>query len=347
MISYRTTGTNYYDGNGLVMNNNRITELAAPVVNTDAANKLYVDGKAGNQTATTGLTTFTGGLVMTATNNTFRPPKLTILQIGSLTPIAGDVVYSIQDNNLIFYNGAEWRLLTTTVYIPVSVPVNITGLVGWFDASNLASLSQTQGNITQWNNMSGNGFHLTNTSTVKPQTGTATINGKNVAVFNSNIIYNPNSIVNYYQHTIIIVSTIGTAGRDIYGSGGVVAGNVMFMTIGSVYRAHSWRTGNNNVKDSVFAHNTAVSIRIQRVSATILDIIENGNGKIGTFAAGGTDPAVSKGIFIGSRSTDTTAAFIGSIAEVLVYNIALSNSDLNTVGSYLGSKWGITWTNIP
>ena len=45
MISYRTTGTNYYDGNGLVMNNNRITELASPIANTDAATKSYVDGK--------------------------------------------------------------------------------------------------------------------------------------------------------------------------------------------------------------------------------------------------------------------------------------------------------------
>ena len=133
----------------------------------------------------------------------------------------------------------------------------------------------------------------------------------------------------------------------MYGSGGVDAGNVLFMTIGGIYRAHSWRNGDNNSKDSVFAPATAVSIRIQRISATVLDIIENGNGKIGTFAAGGTDPAVSKGIFIGCRSTDTTAAFIGSIAEVLVYNTALSNSNLNTVGNYLGSKWGITWTNIP
>ena len=348
----RTSGVDITVYANLDMSQYSIHDLHMPQFDHDAANKLYVDGKAGNQTATTGLTTFTGGLVMTATDNTFRPPKLTILQIGSLTPIAGDVVYSIADNNMIFYNGAEWRLLTTSVYIPVSVPVNISGLVGWFDASNLASLSQTQGNITQWNNMAGNGFHLTNTSTVKPQTGTTTINGKNVAVFNGNVIFNDGAIVNYYQHTIIIVSSIGTIGKDMYGSGGVVAGDVLFNVNASgatgTYRSHSWRTGDANIKDSVFTAATTVSIRIQRVSASTVNIIENGNGKIGTFAAGGTDPAVSRGIFIGGRNLVTTSAYyVGSIAEVLVYNRALSNSDLNTIGNYLGAKWGITWTNIP
>lgn len=44
----------------LDMGQNFIIDLATPVNDYDAVTKEYVDGKAGNQTATTGLTTFTG-----------------------------------------------------------------------------------------------------------------------------------------------------------------------------------------------------------------------------------------------------------------------------------------------
>ena len=42
------------------MGQNSIIDLANPTNDFDAATKLYVDSKAANQTATTGLTTFTG-----------------------------------------------------------------------------------------------------------------------------------------------------------------------------------------------------------------------------------------------------------------------------------------------
>lgn len=36
----------------------------------------------------------------------------------------------------------------------------------------------------------------------------------------------------------------------------------------------------------------------------------------------------------------------GRIAEVLVYDRALTASEHNQVGNYLAAKWGITWTDI-
>ena len=100
-----------------------------------------MDEKAGNQTATTGLTTFSGGIVMTATDNTFRPPKLTKLQIHFLTPIAGDVVYSTEDNNPAFYNGTEWRVLSNTVWIPPLLPISTPSFTGSTTGNYTASAS--------------------------------------------------------------------------------------------------------------------------------------------------------------------------------------------------------------
>ena len=89
-----------------------------------------------------------------------------------------------------------------------------------------------------------------------------------------------------------------------------------------------------------------MSIRIQRVGATTMDIIENGNTKKNSFSFGGTDPAVLKGIHLGYRSQSVIAGFIGSMGEVLVFDTNVSDSQLNIIGNYLGNKWGVTWTNI-
>lgn len=61
---------------------------------------------------------------------------------------------------------------------------------------------------------------------------------------------------------------------------------------------------------------------------------------------GGTDPAVSKGVFLGYRNASPGQGFKGSMGEVLVFDTNLTDDDLNSVGNYLGAKWGITWTDI-
>jgi hypothetical protein len=36
----------------------------------------------------------------------------------------------------------------------------------------------------------------------------------------------------------------------------------------------------------------------------------------------------------------------GYIGEILLYNSALSDADVNRVGSYLAARWNFTWTNL-
>ena len=83
-----------------------------------------------------------------------------------------------------------------------------------------------------------------------------------------------------------------------------------------------------------------------RVSANALDIYQNGTtNSVGNVIAG-TLQNTARGIRLGDRNPSAGGGLIGFIAEVLVYDNDISNANLNILGAYLGSKWGITWNNI-
>jgi hypothetical protein len=57
----------------------------------------------------------------------------------------------------------------------------------------------------------------------------------------------------------------------------------------------------------------------------------------------GSDPL--GGLTLGSRFSisDQLDGFIGELA---MYGRLLTNAEINRIGTYLASKWGMTWTNI-
>lgn len=65
-------------------------------------------------------------------------------------------------------------------------PSNISTmtLAAWYDADDAATITATSGSVDQWSDKSGNGYHMTATTTERPTTGTQTINSKNVLDFN-------------------------------------------------------------------------------------------------------------------------------------------------------------------
>lgn len=63
-------------------------------------------------------------------------------------------------------------------------PLDLTGLVGWWDASDTTTITHSSNAVSQFDDKSGNGFHLTqSTAGNKPTTNTRTINALNTIDF--------------------------------------------------------------------------------------------------------------------------------------------------------------------
>ena len=63
-------------------------------------------------------------------------------------------------------------------------PAILTGLKAWYDASDTGTISVTGNAVTQWNDKSTNAYNVTQgTGAKQPQSGTTTLNGKNVIAF--------------------------------------------------------------------------------------------------------------------------------------------------------------------
>lgn len=63
-------------------------------------------------------------------------------------------------------------------------PKNLTNLKAWYDASDTSTITVSGSSVTQWNDKSTNGYNLTqSTGTKQPQSGTTTLNSKNVIAF--------------------------------------------------------------------------------------------------------------------------------------------------------------------
>lgn len=87
-------------------------------------------------------------------------------------------------------------------------PLSVSGCVGWYDASNSASITlRSSTYVTQWNDLSTNAKNLTqSTTTNQPAIQTAYQGGKNAILFTSDSSFNKaisqaelNSIISYWN----------------------------------------------------------------------------------------------------------------------------------------------------
>ena len=228
-------------------------------------------------------------------------------------------------------------------------PSSISGLSGWYDASDAATISQSGGLVSQWNDKATPAHNMTQATGAKqPLTGTATIGGKNAIRFdgandilNASGITAPTSVTCFAVFSNMKQFVTGTETQTI------------------VCSAISGFTAGWGINGCPFGN------AIHRITGEGMATFQlYKNGVAGT---PGSDPgtagdypynvpliAVADATVISPRTVLSIGGTVdevlfgqNDIGEIIYYNRILTSAEKNQLGAYIQTKWGIAWTNIP
>lgn len=233
-------------------------------------------------------------------------------------------------------------------------PTDIAGCELWLDAEQGVysdagtTLAVNNDAVYQWNDQSGNANHVTQvTSGNRPTLKTAGINSKNSIEFadpefmdsSTPVVSAPNTIF-----AVHVMTSSDTNGGVIWDSDANVRHAFFWNNAGS---PDSFRAAAVNNEDTIIGTSGGKHL-FEYVTAVTY------NGASSSIYMNGADVGDGS-VDLGSNNLDgitlgTLRAGLGGgnyylngqIAEVIVYDSALSTTDRETVQTYLANKWGIT-----
>lgn len=212
-----------------------------------------------------------------------------------------------------------------------------SGLAGWWDAADASTITSSAGQVSAWNDKSGNGKHMAQaTAAMRPLTGTATQNGRNVLVFDGTDdrmraidVFPPDPGL-YTPVTWFVVAKTNVA----TGQRTPLAADPgrLFLTSGGTVAAYA-----GSVVDTGIAMGTADARIITLIGDFNGAAATSGVGVDGTFTTGSLGTIFSRTLDVGGIPAGEW--WNGTIAEVIVYARALSVAERQQTEQYLREKW--------
>lgn len=234
--------------------------------------------------------------------------------------------------------GARFNTVSTTAAAPSFFPTDITGCIGWFDASDAGSITASGGQVSQWNDKSGQANHVTQgTGSQQPITGTRTINSLNGLDFTT---ASSQFLGKSSSPTLDASSIFAVFKRDLSQTEAVVGSNS-----GSAYLVGINLT-NGRLRCS---RGTGINGTTTNLSNTVHQCSWTFGAGGGNTANGWCD-AVQEYTNSNANVNNSTGFSIGCniganffdgiIGEIIIYDNVLSAGNRQAVESYLKTKWG-------
>lgn len=221
-------------------------------------------------------------------------------------------------------------------------PLELPNLISWYDGRQGITLNGS--NVSQWDDLSGNGNHFTQSLASRQPAYDATnqlltFSGLNnvsmrVSTFGTGAITQPNTIMTVSQNTDHSVTGF------LYDGGGLSTRHFV------VYRTSADRIGMAAPTERTTFTGTDTS---KRILATIFNgassLMYRDGVSSGALATVGTDTL--NGTFLGIAADGSSAEWTGNIQGMVVVNGLMTDQEINNTANFWKSIYsGLTWVDI-
>ena len=269
---------------------------------------------------------------------------------------------SSQRQQVESYLAWKWRLVSSLPTSPVHPgkllpafgtvfsPKSVAGMSLWLDAADSASISLSSISVSQWNDKSGSGRNVTQTTSVLQPTYSSTLNA---LVFNGNGYLNIpdalNSITPTYTVFVVERRQSGDA-RFFIGQHDVTTSNTSLVLgyNGSTVSDHTNVASPDCLLTIPAYAGASEPLRINRYDysgSTRSTFINGGQYSLTQSSFSYTLSAWSNAN-VGAGFSTSSYWYIGNIHEIIFYKNVLTSSQAQQVEGYLAWKWGLV-ANLP
>lgn len=246
----------------------------------------------------------------------------------------------------LWLDGSDTQSLYTTDAGPVtavSSPLDIATPALWLDASDAASITESGGLVSQWNDKSGNNRHATASSTARPTTGTRTVGGRNALDFNgtaNSMATGGSAFPTAATHTVFLVYQLDSASQSrtsvLLTAATIGDQEIRVAGFGSTAVQYVF---NNNLGTTMASIAIGLGPIVFSAREATASMRSAGAGVVST-TSGSAFAWSSGSMLIGSRTAGNYVD--GLLCEVIIYPTTLTDSQTASVEAYLAAKWGIS-----
>lgn len=226
--------------------------------------------------------------------------------------------------------------------------ISTTNLAFWGTASDETSITSSSNSVSTWISANENGNNLTQVSALlQPETGTTSENGLNTLNFANDYLTIPSALHSLPNgnNTIFIVPKV--TNLDSFTRRFISFGNGANQRLNIQYQQSSGTISFLNSSTGIGAVSTTATLTNLNIITTKRNGTEHAisvNGGAFVTNNNATDAADVNGANLCGNSNGTGFTAICEMAEVIIYNAALSGAEISAIQTYLSNKWNITLT---